>query len=231
MYKNIMIILLFGTLLLAQTFNQVNITAPDKEVGPAYLNGKPAFVDVNIFYNGKHDYLFMQSGDTIMVAVIDTNFIEGRKSFDEYDVTVNTERSEKSVSLIKILSKFPPIVQDIVTGNGVVVRYFRGSNPKVYFIDLTQGMINNFPQKINFKCVDKGKRPNDTLEYRLFIKGSKAAKNIGGYKSREWTPWMNGESGEILIDSLEFHGKYTIKVQSRNNYANTKYEKEIEFKY
>jgi len=166
-----------------------------------------------------------------MVAVIDTNFIEGRKSFDEYDITVNTERSEKSVSLIKIWSKFPPIVQDILTGNGVVVRYFRGSNPKVHFFDPPQGMINSFPQQINFKCVDEGKRPNDTLEYRLLIKGPKAAKNIGGYKSREWTPWIIGESGAISIDSLGFHGKYAIKVQTRNNNTNKNSENEIEFNY
>lgn len=237
MVKIFLLLLLLASPLSAQVITDIYVTEPKISEGQKFKKSEYPYADVIIVCDKGPSYILYSTNNpnTITITVTGVFETDYRQAFqvNKYGIesirtVTNGNRSTEITIKPSSSERSDPFFADLVDGNRVIIRLFKKSEPYIFIVDPPSREIGTFPVKVAFKCSDPGKRESDTLEYRFFIEGPQSNSWICGYQPKKWTPWLPGDTGSVVLDSLIDLGEYTITAQSRN--PNSRAEsKKLEF--
>ena len=237
MLRKLLLLLLLASPLSAQVVTDIYVYEVKASDNITIKDGENPYADVIItFDTTKFWYVIMTltKGNAVFVDVQDFEWKENGelpiKNFGIESILTNVNKEGVHEITIKTVSTSHNI--DFQSGNNLVIRFFKKSKPEISFTQTPTRGINSFPASVTFECRDLGKKLSDTLEYRFLVKTPKKVSLINGYQPGSWNPWIQGDSGSVVFDSLPCPGKYSVMIQSRNKNTGVESKKiEAKFKY
>ncbi|MDP2806725.1 MAG: AMIN domain-containing protein, partial [bacterium] len=175
MFRKLLFLLLLASSLSAQKVTDIHVTDPTIGKDKNFKKSKYSYTDVIITFDDKPSYLLFSLTNSNSITVIVQGFTwqeNGETFIDKYGVkSIKTGFTESGAPEITIKTSSEndpnPNFTDRISGNSLILRFCRKSEPYISIVNQPSREIGSFPVKVAFRCTDHGKRESDTLEYRL----------------------------------------------------------------